>query len=376
MKSSKIFFLSLILITSTTIGYGCLNMFHTIDKHGHTHEIGLEGFIGFNKNFNHQLVNRNLPKIYKKIQETKDPRHLSDYAVLLMKVGKVDESLTILRNLQENNPNEYTYASNLGTAYELVGELDSALKYIELGMELNANAHGGSEWVHVAVLETKKNLLNDSLYLDNHSVLELSEAQENDTAVMRQLEIQVRERFPFSPGPNAIMASLMIDLGDCYVNNKSFELAKAFYTIAEKYFGANSALTQPKISRTLSLRSEHKNVDIPHGQGIREGENIIISGVRYTSIMDDINDPPFDIDWSDHDIDPEGLLTMVDLGMPAEPVLTLGLIEDTVKPIESIQYNEGVIDNDEGDNMMVIMIMIIAAMSGMTFLFFLKRKKK
>tara|TARA_B110000046_G_C13024495_1_gene413104 strand:+ start:2444 stop:2677 length:234 start_codon:yes stop_codon:yes gene_type:complete len=61
---------------------------------------------------------------------------LSDYAVYLMKAGRVDESLAILKELNKNLPQEYQIAANLGTAYELNGELDSALFYINAESKL------------------------------------------------------------------------------------------------------------------------------------------------------------------------------------------------------------------------------------------------
>ena len=70
---------------------------------------------------------------------------LSDYAVYLMKAGRVDESLAILKELNKNLPQEYQIAANLDTAYELNGELDSALFYIKRGIEINPDAHAGSE---------------------------------------------------------------------------------------------------------------------------------------------------------------------------------------------------------------------------------------
>lgn len=377
MNIKKGLLLPCVLLILSNSGSACLNMFHTVDKHGNVHEIGMEGFIGFNKNFNYQLMNRKLPQILKQIEETSDPRHLSDYAVLLMKAGKVDASLSVFQSLQRNYPEEYAFASNLGTAYELVGELDSALKYIQLGMTLNENAHGGSEWVHVVVLETKKRLEQDSTYLENHTVLELSEAAENDTAVMRQLEIQVRERFPFSPGPNAIMASLMVDLGDCYANNKSFELAKAFYNIAEKYFGASHIDLDPKITRMGAYRREHSAITVPEEQRISEGENIILKGVRYNSIMDDNNDPPFEIVWEEHEINPEVLLARVDLKMPVFEEVTKNLSEDTLsrKNSEAVSEAEEATEEQEESNMIVIIMMALATFGGMLFIVFLKRRK-
>lgn len=53
-----------------------------------------------------------------------------------MKLGKADVALEILKELNYHYPNEYKIVANLGTAYELNAELDSALKYIKKGIKL------------------------------------------------------------------------------------------------------------------------------------------------------------------------------------------------------------------------------------------------
>ena len=358
----------LIFLLGPLIGFGCINMFHSVDKEGKVHQIGTEGFIGFNENFNDELINGKLSPLYEKIKKTGNPEYLSDYAVLILKAGKKEEALHIFQSLQAHFPNEYELAANLGTAYELVGELDSAKKYIQLGMELNENAHEGSEWVHIAVLETKMNLENNPHYLDNHSVLGLSEEDKHDPEIRHQIEIQVRERFPFSPGPNALMASLMLDLADCYANTQSYELAKAFYSIAEYYFGADPAITQPKIDEMLKYRTQFKSVQVPEDQKHTDGMNEIISGVPYETIMDNNNDPPFTIDWENHVIDPEELLALVDLNK--------GQFDREALEVEATEIKEErETDNSESDNTMTIMLMVGASVCGMAFLFFLRRKK-
>ncbi|NOQ70986.1 MAG: hypothetical protein GQ574_03230 [Crocinitomix sp.] len=248
MKQLGLLFILIIIITVQPVR-GCLNYYHTIDQDGDFHEMTENGFIGFNKNFNYKLIASKLPDLEADFQNKKSPYLLSDYAVLLMKAGKIEASLALLIELNRNLPNEYQIAANLGTAYELNGELDSAIHYINRGMELNPEAHEGSEWVHIKVLECKLKQIENPNYLNNTSVLELTAEQKANYKTRHQLEIQIRERFPFTPGPNQIMASLMIDLGDCYASDLSIEYAKAFYTIAAEYYGAETEITSPKISK-------------------------------------------------------------------------------------------------------------------------------
>ena len=238
---------------------------------------------------------------------------LSDYAVYLMKAGRVDESLAILKELNKSLPQEYQIAANLGTAYELNGELDSALFYIKRGIEINPDAHAGSEWIHIQVLETKMKQIKNPDFLDFTSVLELSLEQKKDSATRAQLEIQIRERFPFSPGPDQIMASLMIDLADCYTNSLSIEHAKAFYNIAELYCGADSTLTTPKIYEMIELRKKYK--DISTSDAIVDGSNHKVTGVPYKTIIDNNNWKNYIINWTEFNLDSDALLAEVDYSL-------------------------------------------------------------
>jgi tetratricopeptide (TPR) repeat protein len=327
MKKSILF---LILFGLAAVhSYACLNTFHALDKEGHFHELGYDKFVGFNTNFNPRLMNRKFPKIEKEIRETKSPYRLSDYAVLLLKAGKTQESLDILIALNHNLPNEYKIAANLGTAYEIAGNLDSALHYIKRGVELNPNAHDGSEWIHIAILETKIGLLSNPQFLADRTVLQLTESQEKDSAVRTQLEIQIRERFPFSPeGNDPLMASLLIDLGDCYMESGTYEHAKAFFTIAREYYGASEDEVAERIETALVFREKYKGVQVPDYS--MEGVENKVQSVRYNSILDDNNSPPFKIDWTKINHDATALLSLADMKMSKEEAPSLQMEEDQI----------------------------------------------
>ncbi len=294
-----------------------------------------------------------------------------------MKAGKVDESLTILKELSKNYPNEYALAANLGTAYELSGELDSALYYINKGMRLNPNAHSGSEWVHIKILETKKQLLNDSSYLKTRTVLELTPKQESDSTVRKQLEIQIRERFPFTPNHDEIMASLMIDLGDCYVKTLSIEHAKAFYTLATEYYGAPEKLTKEKIANVINLRSKYREVKPDRSKINTEGMHSKVNGVPYKTIIDNNNKDDYQINWEKLTTNPAELLSLVDLSITPPAPLSTHNQENQPKTDDNrenteVEKNESS-EHQESNSIIWIGLAILVIVSCL-FLLFKKRK--
>jgi tetratricopeptide (TPR) repeat protein len=74
-----------------------------------------------------------------------DYKERNDYAVVLMSLGETEKAIEILKSIESERPNEYNTAANLGTAFELHGDLASALDWIKIGIERNRQAHRGTE---------------------------------------------------------------------------------------------------------------------------------------------------------------------------------------------------------------------------------------
>jgi tetratricopeptide (TPR) repeat protein len=319
------------LLISNTNSNACLNSYYSIDKEGHLHSAD-DLQRAFNTNFNLKLIERKLTKLKQQLDKKQDYKLLSDYAVLLLKAGKTTEALDILIELSKHYPNEYKIASNLGTAYELNGDVEKAIQFIKRGMELSPGAHEGSEWVHISVLETKLKMALDTAYLSKNSVLNLTEEKKNNPLIRDQILIQVRERFPFSPGPNPIMVSLLIDLADCYVNTASIEFSKALYTISENYYGAEKEVIDAKIKAMLVLRNKYSKV---YPEKRQRGQNIKIHGIPYKSLLDDNNVSKHQIDWTK--IPSDANLLLANLGL-----LKIETTKEKVAPEDSISEQRSV----------------------------------
>ncbi len=192
-----------------------------------------------------------------------DYKDSSDAAVLMIKNGEVFRALGMFQQLMQAHPAEYTIASNLGTAYELAGENDSALKYIQLGMALNPKSHRGSEWVHERILKTKLAVQDDPEWLSRHTVLDLSHHMfreemdfgKNTNRGMAQVDTltaiiyQLNERIPFTSAPDLIMASITSDLA-AIVWLGTPGLSMKYYALADEYAGGMN----------VSIRQSHREL--------------------------------------------------------------------------------------------------------------------
>jgi hypothetical protein len=77
-------------------------------------------------------------------------RARSDYAAVLIHRGGA------LKAVEDEHPGEYIVAANLGTAYELSGDMAQAHRWIGEGIVRNPGAHEGTEWLHLRILEAEE----------------------------------------------------------------------------------------------------------------------------------------------------------------------------------------------------------------------------
>lgn len=186
---------------------------------------------------------------------TADFKTWSNIALYLMKLGKADSSVQILAPLVLKHSDEYSLHANLGTAYELTGRLDSALKYIRKGFEINPRSHGGSEWIHVAILQAKieekrrpGTLKTKSILSEELLASKLGTGRNPVRNLNRHLVLQIRTRAPFTPAPNLVLANLCKSFASLNEQHGTYENALLGYVYAMRF--------QP--SAYLKRQLEHK----------------------------------------------------------------------------------------------------------------------
>lgn len=188
-------------------------------------------------------------------QNQGDFRVWSDIAANLLKLGHVDSALHILQPLAQRYSEEYSLMSNLGTAYELSGTLDSALKYISLGIELNPMSHHGSEWIHQKILEAKIRTRNSRRWMTSNPIIEMGDLQRRFDSIKPAFAArtingaffrQIRTRAPFTPAPNEVLANLLETLGDFNKEFATYENSLLAYTYALRFQNSNSVLNRIK----------------------------------------------------------------------------------------------------------------------------------
>jgi tetratricopeptide (TPR) repeat protein len=244
------YLLSLILIIALNFeGQCCMNEYHAL----------LDGELVFSEarnptprgrfsNSSKEELTRLLDRAFKIYDSSRDMTYYSDYAVMLAYNGRFREANTIFLKIEKKTPNHYETAANLGTTYELLGQIDSAIYWLNKAIKIIPDSHKGSEWIHLKILEAKKAANGDEQKLWNSDFLALGlgennipENKENKDLVHieKQIYTQLSERMSFIQPKDAIVGRLLFDLGNVCAITQDVKIALQSYEEAKRY-GYNS----------------------------------------------------------------------------------------------------------------------------------------
>ncbi len=135
------------------------------------------------------------------------PEERADYAMAQIYLGDYRIAIKELKSV-EPILKDYVVASALGTAYELAGDLKQARKWIVEGLKRSLDGHDGTEWLHLAIIDTKLALRRSPDFLQKKSVLDTTKAP-NDDEIVKAIEYQLNERLSFVGERDPIVADLL-----------------------------------------------------------------------------------------------------------------------------------------------------------------------
>lgn len=259
MSYRKLNLLSLILLFSLCLNYNsnaCLNVASKELKDGwvlyHEDEEDEDYIVpmlpsghSFRSKSDLEQELNTLDSIYK---ATGDIDYLSDKGLVLIVLGRYNEAISIYHQIEAKYPNRYSTASNLGTAYELVGENKLALKWIERSIELEPKSHHESEWIHANILKLK---IGKGFYLSSRELLgidfqQYSKPDEVDLTDKEFIKLslairyQLQERMSFVKPTDKYVSLLLLNLGTIYYFQKNYfdsiEVLKSAHTYADDDF--------------------------------------------------------------------------------------------------------------------------------------------
>lgn len=251
LKASLILFLAL----QSASTFACLNGDTKYLKNGFLLYIDREGRIPLGHRFPGRTAllsaKHDLDSLYK---TTKDIDFLSDEALVMILLKDYKDAIKIYEQIEKRKPGRYSTASNMGTAYELLGDNENALKWIKRSVEIDENSHENSEWIHVKILEAKLKgvsaINSDFLLNTNFGEADLPRTTMKKDQVLKlaaALYYQLNERVSFIKGKDQIIAQLLFDLGNVLYLGALVSDAKQVYNLAGEY-GYNKPLLAKRIA--------------------------------------------------------------------------------------------------------------------------------
>jgi len=163
--------------------------------------------------------------------------------------GNSLQAVDTLLAIEAAHPGIYGTASTLGTAYELAGDNHSALHWIQEGIARNPQSHGGSEWLHVQILQAKIAMESEPAYLAANPIVpyperpaqemgELLQRTHHDKPseeVMDALHFQLSERMLFVKPEDPVVADLLHSFSRLEAARYSGEGEANLMKLARKY---------------------------------------------------------------------------------------------------------------------------------------------
>jgi tetratricopeptide (TPR) repeat protein len=203
----------------------------------------------------------------------KDPSfgNLNDLAAVLIRHGRLPASVRLLQFLERKYPGHYETAANIGTAFELMGKNEDALKWILEGVKRNPEDHFGTEWLHVHILKAKLGRIPTPA--PGLSILNLDFGNDamprrptvfpvGDDGKARPLFIvawavryQLFERIGFVAAPDPMVAGLLLDWANLELLAGTVESADVLYDAALRYGSSEGriiAIRKTQVARIIA----------------------------------------------------------------------------------------------------------------------------
>lgn len=255
----------------------CLNIF-AVDSAGKVHY--LEHNFYFSIEFRQKTIAENLKKLEKQFKNSNYSfQNISDYGAYLLMAGRFPEGLDLFRALSKKYPDVYEVRANTAVAYELNGNIDSALYWEKLAIGLNTGSHRESEWIHLNILEAKKQLQSDPDWCLKNNVTGIKDSikkyyrpslHEDGKGmwIFNAFVHQLQERMPFTYGEDKALGKLLFELGDAY---QIASVHRSYYCYAmAKYF-------YPALATDANKKMENIKIIYPKGVAMVEGTNITLN---------------------------------------------------------------------------------------------------
>jgi tetratricopeptide (TPR) repeat protein len=239
----KIIIFALLTICFFTKAFGCLNGESKVLKNGMFLYEDREVNVPYGHKFpDAETLMQAIHELDSLYKITHDLDYLSDKGLVLILLKQYKKAIKIYLQIEKLEPNRYSTASNIGTAYELIGDNKNALIWIKKSVVIDSKSHKKSEWIHVKILEAKiqgNNSVNTLFLLNtefgNDAKPQTKLSKEKLIELSDALYFQLNERISFVKPKEKIVALLLFELGNIALLTGNYKDAIADFDQAKEY---------------------------------------------------------------------------------------------------------------------------------------------
>lgn len=191
---------------------------------------------------------------------------LSDFALCELQIGNRISARELLEKLQAKYPNEYNINANLSLAYELNGDSQKALLYLEKALNINSRYQFNSEWIHLNLLKEKSKKSPDysaimGLKTDDFSAWfnKPEGFPRNPDSLKKEIAFQLHHRGPLFGTKDEPEARLLLDFADIVAKHDGGQAAFPFYAYLVKNHPSYASLIEKRLEVIRRKEGEIKN---------------------------------------------------------------------------------------------------------------------
>ncbi len=277
--------LLLFFIKSSCV-FACLNGEKYLLKNNSLLYQDHETSLPFGHHFHTSQFDENLFKLDSLYNKTKDLDYLSDKGLILILQKKYVLAIELYQFIEKKEPNRYSTASNIGTLYELMGENEKALLWINKAIQINPKSHHNSEWLHSKILEAKikgENYFTGEFLLGvNFGTAKKPTTKMSDEEVRkleRTLFYQLNERISFIKPKDKIVALLLFELGNIKLRKNKLTEAQKIYLKAKEY-----GFTDKILDQRLELTNYKSSAKVQKNGHLKSKKEVKIDILKTSSL--------------------------------------------------------------------------------------------
>ncbi len=159
--------------------------------------------------------------------------------------NKPEKAIKILLEESKIKGDAYEISANLAVAFELSGDLQKSIEWQEKALKIDPDSHGGTDWLHLLLLEIKLAKLNKLKNINFKSILKSNKQDKIDGSI-KSVNFPISKRIK-NVSNNDIYFAIDYQLSErlFFIKEKDDEVSELFNIIS--YYEFNSKLAEESL---------------------------------------------------------------------------------------------------------------------------------